>query len=255
MAVSHVASGQGFTGASTRGGNIAGLINGTSGVFSFTYTPTATGNGVFIWVAAIPNTASPTACSLSATGWAFTQIGGIVNGGASGGCAAMFVASAPNTSLATITVTFNQTITSFANDLIDEFSGVDGTVAPSGNNSATGSGTPTVNVTPSANDCMIWLPCNDSITAVGSIGGTAATAGANDTQQDWAQYRLLSGQSGVSQSCTFTGSGTYIIGAVAIPPYLPGPTIGSVPSGTALSTPAFTAKFLFFDTGDYGIGV
>lgn len=35
----------------------------------------------------------------------------------------------------------------------------------------------------------------------------------------------------------------------------PGPIIGSVPSGNALATPAFTAKFLFFDTGDYSTGL
>jgi hypothetical protein len=33
------------------------------------------------------------------------------------------------------------------------------------------------------------------------------------------------------------------------------PTIGSVPSGTPIAAGSFTAKFLFFDTGDYGIGV
>jgi hypothetical protein len=36
--------------------------------------------------------------------------------------------------------------------------------------------------------------------------------------QDVTEYRLLSGGSGVAQSCTFTGSGSYIIGAVAINP-------------------------------------
>lgn len=254
MAVSHVASAQGFTGTTTRGGNIPALLAGT-GAFSFTYTATTTGNAVLIWVAAVPTATSPTGCTLSATGWTFAQLGGIVNGGASAGCGAMFVALAPNTSLATVTATFNQNITSFANDLIDEFSGADSTTPTAGNNSATGSGTPTVSVTPTANNCMIWVPCNDSVTAVGNIGGSAATAGANDTQQDWSEYRLLSGQSGAAQSCSVTGSGSYIIGAVAIQPAIIGPTIGSVPSGTALATPAFTAPFLFFDTGDFSTGV
>src|SRR4051812_17114856 len=101
MAVSHVASAQGFTGTGSRGGNIAALIAGTNGVFTFTYTATGTGNAVMFWVAGVPSATSPTGCTLSAAGWTFSQIGGIVNGGTSGGCGAMFVAFAPNTSLAT----------------------------------------------------------------------------------------------------------------------------------------------------------
>lgn len=222
---------------------------------TFAYTPVSAGNIILFWVVMVPQATSPTTCSLTASGWVFSQIGGIVDGGVSAGCAAMFWAIAPDTTQATITMTWNQNTNSWFNALIDEFSGSD-TINPiAGSNSATGTGTPTVRVTSTVNDCMIWVPCNDSVTAVGSIGGITATKGADDTQSDWSEYRLLTGSLGIAQGCTVTGSASYAIGAVAISPVLVGPTAGSVPSGTAATTPAFTAKYLFFDTGDYGIGV
>jgi hypothetical protein len=40
-----------------------------------------------------------------------------------------------------------------------------------------------------------------------------------------------------------------------LPVPLVGPTIGSVPSGTAMTAGSLSAKFLFFDTGDYSPGL
>jgi hypothetical protein len=218
MAIAHIASSPGANnGAGT--GNMAGItINTGATSTTFKYTATGVGNVVLIWVTMVPQSASPTTCTLSATGWTFSQIGGVVNGGASAGVGAMFSAVVPNTSQATITMTWNQPTTNFFNDLIDEFSGADTTTVSAGTNSATGSGTPTVSVTPTVNNCAIWVACNDSVTAVGTIGGTAATKGGDDGFSDWSEYRLLSGGSGVAQSCAFTGSGSYCIGAVAIRP-------------------------------------
>jgi hypothetical protein len=104
------------------------------------------------------------------------------------------------------------------NDLIGEFSGADGTNFVDGSNSATGSGTPTVTVTPTGNNDMIWGATSDSVTAVGNIAGSAATKGGDDTQGDWSEYRLISGGAGSGQSVAFTGSGAYVIWAVAIKP-------------------------------------
>jgi hypothetical protein len=144
MAVAHVASGQGFDdiGLSTAGGNMvhAGGVGLTTK--TFTYTATGTGNAVLFWVVMVPLSTSPTTCSLTATGWSTTQIGGIVNGGTSGGCSAMFSAFAPNTSAATFTMSWNQGTSSWFSDLIDEFSGTHATTIAAGNNSATGSGNP-----------------------------------------------------------------------------------------------------------------
>jgi hypothetical protein len=217
MAVTPIASSAGYADNSTRGGNIAASGANTT-TKSFTYTATTTGNAVLIYTSMIPGVTAPTTASLAATGWTFTQIGGVTNAGGSNGCAAIFRAYAPNTSAATITVTWNQAANGFFNDMIHEFSGADSTNFISASNTATGTGTPSVSVTPLDNDCLVVAFCNDSVTAVGTIGGSAATKGADDTQSDWAEYRLLSGGSGAAQSCTFTGSGTYIIGAVAINP-------------------------------------
>jgi hypothetical protein len=252
MAIAHVKSDAG-TGATAGTGNMAAGAGGTTK--SFTYTASATGNAVLLWVSMLPASTSPTTCSLSATGWAFTQIGGIVDGGTSGGCAAIFRAYAPNTSQATITMTWNQTAANFYNDLIDEFSGADTTNFVSASNSGTGSGTPTVSVTPVDPNCMLWAACNDSVTAVGAMGGLTPTKGADDAQQDVAEYRVFVGSSGAPLTCTLVGSGTYIVGAVAIKPQLVSPTIGSVPSGTPMTAGSLSAPFLFFDTGDYSPGL
>jgi hypothetical protein len=250
MSIAHVASAQGQTGGAGASGNISGSAAASK---AFTYTATTAGNGLLVSVG-ISSTATPTAVTLTATGWSFSQVGGIV-GNTTAGFMACFRAYVPNTSLATVTVAWTGSAgVTFNNDLVDEFSGIDPTNFVDASNSATGSGTPTVSVTPATSDTMIWVAANDSATAVGNIAGSAATKGADDTLQDWSEYRQISGGSGVAQSCTVTGSGNYTMFGVAIKSNSP-PVIGSVPSGNALATPAFTAKFLFFDTGDHSIGL
>lgn len=59
------------------------------------------------------------------------------------------------------------------------------------------------------------------------------------------------------ESASFGLSGAtqwWVISAAAFKPQSP-PVTNTVPSGSALSTPAFSAKFLFFDTGDYSTGL
>jgi hypothetical protein len=244
----------GFGSVSGTPGNLSGGAAGAT-VATITYTAGGTGNLVLVWVTMVPQSASPTSVSLTATGWTFSQVGGIINGGASAGCGAIFVAYAPNTSAATLTLTWNQPTANWFSDLIQEFSGGMASSPTAGSNFATGTGTPTVSLTPTANSCLIWVACNDSVTAVGSIGGITAIKGADDTQGDWSEYQVLTGNTGVAQSCTITGSGAYLIGAVAIRPAGSDPTIGSVPSGTAMTAGSLSAPFLFFDTGDYSPGL
>lgn len=214
MAIAHAASGSGYY-VGALGGN---MTADTSTTFTFTYKPVTAGNAVLIWVCVAPNGVSPTTCSLAASGWTFTQVGGIVNGGGNSGVGAMFAAYAPNTSTATITVTWNRAWAGFANDLVDEFSGVNSSTIVDASNSAVGSGTPTVSVTPASNNTMVWVTCDGAITGVGTIGGMTATEGANDTEGDFTEYRLLTGGGGVAQTCTYTGSGYYTLGAVALKP-------------------------------------
>jgi hypothetical protein len=120
-------------------------------------------------------------------------------------------ALAKNTSSTTITVTRGAG-SGFTGMTLDEFTG-NHTTAPLDqvNHSTAGaSGTPTSpSITPTANDELIWLLGVDSVTAVGNIDGSAATKGGDDGAQDWSEFRVLTGRSGVSMTGAFTGSGAY----------------------------------------------
>lgn len=121
-------------------------------------------------------------------------------------------AVANGSSSTTVTYAFtNQENFSFL--LLDEFAGQ--SIRPIDNHAkATGSGTPTVSITPVLNNCGLWVPCNDSNTAVGA----GFTLGADDANQDLSEWQILSGGGGSPQTCNFTGSGNFIIFSTSIAP-------------------------------------
>ena len=129
-------------------------------------------------------------------------------------CATWYAIS--NTSSAT-TVTITGTPTAaFLTGLFDEFSGQ--AASPIDNNTSTsGSGTPTVSLTPVANNCALWNACSDTITGVGT-SPLAYNKGADDGFQDWSEYFILSGGGGSAQTCNFVGSGAFAITATSIAP-------------------------------------
>jgi len=260
LAVAHVksAAGSNSTAGTPNDIGIVGAIPDTTKNASFSYTASATGNAVFFLINWGANqTVTSPAVTLSATGWTLTQIGGLVNGGVAAGYVTFWWGFAPNTSATTFHAVATGTTSAtgaFWAAIVDEFSGTDNSNPVDNSNQGTGSGTPTVSITPVASNCGILVATTDSVTAVGAIGGTTATKGGDDGSADWSEYRILTGGAGVAQSCTFTGSGSYSIGVVSVKPAGVGPTIGSVPSGTALTVPAFSAKFLFFDNGDFSTG-
>lgn len=213
-----VHSDQGACNNNTFSGNIPGTCGAAVTSRTSTYTPNTSGNAVLVFVTCAATSGTVTAVSLTASGWTFTQVGGI-SGNTSNGFAAVFRAYAPNTSAATLTQSWTAsggTCGNFMNDLVGEFSGTDLTNFVDGNNAATGSGTPTVSVTPTGNNDLIWAAADDTVTAVGNIAGSAATKGADDTNGDWSESRLISGGAGSPQSSAFTGSGGYTIFAIAI---------------------------------------
>lgn len=113
----------------------------------------------------------------------------------------------------TITVSVDGTAENFMFIMIDEFAGQ--SIRPIDNHAkATGSGTPTVNITPVLNNCGLWVPCNDSNTAVGA----GFTLGCDDANQDLSEWQILSGGAGSPQTCNFTGSGNFIIFSTSIAP-------------------------------------
>lgn len=132
----------------------------------------------------------------------------------------------PNTTATTITITHSAP-SSFSEILVDEFTGNHATTPIAGTNVGTGSGTPSITVTPTADNCQLWGGSVDTNTAVG--GGF--TKGADDTSGDWSEHltTTLSGGSGVAQTVNFSGSGTWLMmGAAIQPPTVTVPTLSSI---------------------------
>jgi hypothetical protein len=144
-------------------------------------------------------------------------------------------ALANGTASTTITVQSN-TGSQFCSILLDEFTAAATISLDVAVNSADGAtGTPTSpTLTPTASDCLIWAAAWDSITAVGNIGGSAATKGADDTQSDWSEYRILSGGSGVGITAAFAGSGAYAVMAAAFKE-TGTPVTAAITGGTAIA--------------------
>lgn len=215
-AVAHAKSDAGSCGSSAHAGNMGSICNNGVSSQSFTYTPGAANDGVLVMVGcAASNT--PSAVSLSGSNWTFTEVGGII--GSANSWTALFKAYSPNASQATITQSWTVSggctnVGSFMNDLVDEWSGVDATNFVDAQNSGTGSGSCSLNVTPNASNDGIDGFCEDTVTAVGN----GYTKGADDTMQDWSEYRVLSASSGVAQTVNFTGGGTWEEFAAAVKP-------------------------------------
>jgi hypothetical protein len=156
---------------------------------------------------------------------------GSINGSAAN-WTALFKEYSPNTSQATITASW--TVSGgcsnggpFFNDLVDEWSGVDQSNFVDASNSGNGSGSCSLNVTPAAANDGIDGFCNDTVTGVGN----GYTAGANDGSGDWSEYRVLSASSGVAQTVSFTGGGTWEEFAVAVKPSGSSTLTLTLPSG------------------------
>ena len=158
---------------------------------------------------------TPASVTFTATGWSFTVVHPL-DGNANAGFAGTVRAYAPNATPVVVTATWSQTCT-FLGIVYDEFSGGDPTnfvdQATSVITGTTGSCTQTV--TPGVADAMLWAFCADTVTAAGS----GYTAGQNNGNGDWTEYKLLSGGSGVAQTVPFTGtSGYWLQATVTIKP-------------------------------------
>jgi hypothetical protein len=196
-------------------------VSSVSSTGTFTTSATNTNDAVCIQVAAAASTL-PTSATLTASGWSFTQISSFTTWPAVAS-AASFCAIAPNTNSVTFTATFSGGVSFTAISIIgDEFSGNDitgGTTTFEATNSATAtSGSPTLNITPVNNNDALWGAVQDTTSAVGS----GYTKGADDTQGDWTEWKILVNNGGVSQVVNFTGGPGYILQAVAIKALSPG---------------------------------
>jgi hypothetical protein len=217
-AVAHTKSDGGFCGGG-RNGNMPSACASTN-TTTFTYTPNATGGAVLFGMTCAASGGTPSAVSLTSSGWTTTQIG-TINGTTVGavGFIIAFRAYAPNTSAATFTVTWTVTGSScsgFMNDVIDEFSGADGTNFQDNNMAGNGTAGCTGSITPVANDTGVWFFCSDSVSGVGAGG---YTKGGDDLSPGgWSEWKILTGGAGASQASTWTTSGNFTIVGATIKP-------------------------------------
>lgn len=183
---------------------------------SFTASASNAGDAIVVLVAC-GVTGTPLTVTLTATGWTFTQLGGINTGVVSGSTnvfSALFVAIAPNTSSTTFTVTW-QNVGGFIEHtaLGDEFTGNDQTGGLAtfdnfGSSFSAGSGNPSIDIVPFNNNDAVWMGTVDGASSAGTIGGNTATKGSDDGSGDITQYFVLSGGAGTKVTCSITGSNT-----------------------------------------------
>src|ERR1700732_2787990 len=213
----------------------------TNQVMTFNYTPVGTNNALVILIGC--RSPGVTSMSLTAPGWTFTPISGLVGPSGSSDFISTFGAITPNTTPVTFTVTLtggNGNCSS--NDttvLADEFSGNDptgGTTKFEAHNESFDNGVIGIctgaPVTPANNNDAVWYGCFDNVTGVS--GGY--TKGQDDATGDWTEYKILSGGMNVVQNSGFVSNPNFFsfaLGGISIKPA--GGTLFTV-SGTASPT-------------------
>ena len=185
-----------------------------------TVTPTAVGNLLVVGFLVSNSAASPSVSVTTGTAHTFVVANTLNQDATNAGSLLSWYTIATVTSALTITVQSN-VAAQFCSMSLEEFTGThltdpfDAMV-----NSADGaSGTPiSPTITPVAADCLVWASAYDNITAVGNIGGSAATKGADDLNADWTEFRVLTGGAGVGITAAFTGSGAFNVMAATFKP-------------------------------------
>lgn len=198
---------------------IAQTTASSGNTISFTLQATNANDAIVMFFGCNASGGTPSAVSVAATGWSFTALSPIT-GNTTNGFGASFGAIAPNTSGVTATVTWTvtgSTCNGFQNALADEFTGNDttgGTTTFDAHGQNTGGSGCSLSVTPANANDAVWFACNDSVTAVGS----GWTKGADDASQDVAEYKILSGGSGVAQNASYTSASQMVITGITIKP-------------------------------------
>ncbi len=199
---------------------------GTTLVKTFTGAALAAGNAVvfFVQIATQTSGSTLTTCTLTAPGWTITQLIAPFTSAtiSATGYGAVFVAIAPDTTSKTFTVTWSggtATASSFDEELCEEFTGNDqtgGTTTFDAHSSAASDTTyANLSVTPANDNDAVWFAVSDSATNAAGI----YTKGADDTVGDMAEWAILSGNSGVPQTSSWTGAtGAYLQVGVTIKP-------------------------------------
>ncbi|HEX3758170.1 MAG TPA: hypothetical protein VHW23_05670 [Kofleriaceae bacterium] len=187
---------------------------------TFTAQAHAAGNAIVIQVSC-GATAIPTAVSVAAAGWSFTQLGPITASARSAQRSATFAAIAPDTVGVTVTVTWTgSTCNTSSNQIGDEFAMTDpagGMITFDGFNATQGTGNCTGSVTTGHEGDAVWAACNTqtSVTAI----GTGFVKGADDDVGDWTEYALTSHAAGTAEAVEFDNPNVgYVLSMVTLKP-------------------------------------
>jgi hypothetical protein len=198
----------------SRAGTVLASEAGSSTTATFPLVAIAAGD-VLLLHTACDNAVVATAATVSAPGWTFVQVGSVMGTAPKWG--ALFGATVPNTTPVTITITWNVTCV-VIDGIADEFANADPTPPYDAYSVASGTGNPQGNVqTNSAND-LIWAACSSGGTLVGV--GAGYTKAADDTHDDWSEYKLTTDPAGTVETATFTAApaGMFVITTVALKP-------------------------------------
>ena len=192
------------------------------GGFTDSFVSAATAGDAVVLQVFCASTTAPSAVTLTAPGWTFAQLGAITGSTSSGYWGTAFGAIAPDNASQTFFIawTVAQECT-FADELGDEFTGVDptgGTTTFEAAANLVASGDCTTSVTTRHAGDAVWAACTvNTITAPGA----GFTKSADDGNGDGSEYKLTSDPANTVEAVGFmtaTGMNGYLVSAVAIKP-------------------------------------
>ncbi len=180
-----------------------------------TFTAHAQQAGDTVLLAVTCQNGTPTAVSVTASGWTFSQAGPVA-GATSNRYIASFAATAPDTAAATFTVTWTSpTSCGGMNEIADEFAASGGAIAIDAHAEAFTGSTPAAMLTTMADNDLVWGACSSSGTL--QAPGAGYTKGGDDGHDDWSEYKLTSDPAGTVELVDFTSTGSsYGLVAVAL---------------------------------------
>jgi hypothetical protein len=191
---------------------------GTGATDSFLAQAHGAGNAIVIQVACASQ-AVPTAVSVTAPGWTFTELGPITASTSSRERSATLVAIAPNTVRATFTVTWSgSTCGTSKNHVGDEFAMTDrsgGAITFDGTATTMGTGNCVGSVTTGHAGDAVWAAC-DSDQSVNAIGA-GFIKGADDAVGDWSEYKITDDPAGTVEAVQFGNDNVgYVLSMVTL---------------------------------------
>jgi hypothetical protein len=196
------------------GSLLASQARAVSTTAGFQITPSHQGDAILLHVAC-DGAATATTVTASAPGWTFVQLGTLVGLATKWGAA--FGATAPDTALTTVTVTWNITCNGI-DALADEFANVDPAAPFDAFDIASGQGSCAAALTTASAGDAIWAACSSGGTLVGADPGYIKAG--DDTNDDWSEYKLTTDPAGTVETATFAAQppGTFVMTTVALKP-------------------------------------